>query len=211
MKKVLFVLITVLALSAVWFPTAAFAGTPTAHGYGIVDPLRLWDPPPPWFYDVLKVIPAQNAPGGQIRVVSDNLAATAAGGSASGTAVFRCQSTVGFQEDIAAAALVPLSRYTVVGAQGVRFRFFLSDPRDGSMQIEPGIWASPWLATPIEPLGLGTFRSDANGNGGVKGAIKLESGYVYEVSIEVSDANGIQVLGPALENGVPDTTGFMVY
>jgi hypothetical protein len=211
MKRILIIASGIALLLGIFFPAVALAGTPNAHGYGVVDPLKLWDPPPPWFYDVVKVIPAQNAPGGQIRVVTDGLAATPAGGTASGTAVFRCQSTVGFQYDIVTTGLVRLSRYTVVGAEGIRFQFFLSDPHDGSIQIEPGVWASPWLATPIAPIDFGTFKTDANGLGGVRGTVKLESGYVYEVSVEVSDTNGIQVLGPASENGVPDLTGFMVY
>jgi len=210
MKRILLMASGIALLLGILFPAVALAGPPNAHGYGVVDPLKLWDPPPPWFYDVLKVIPAQTAPGGQIRVVTDGLAATPAGGTASGTAVFWCQSTVGFQHNIVTTGLVPLSKYTVAG-EGIRFRFYLSDPLDGSIQLEPGVWASPWLATPVDPINLGTFKSDANGYGGVRGAIRLESGYVYEVSIEVSDANGIQVLGPALENGVPDLTGFMVY
>ena len=220
MKKVLIGVISAIALSLVLSPAVVLAGPPTTPNYGVVDPLKLWDPPPPWFSDVEKVIPAQNAPGGQIRVVTDDLAPTDEGGDASGTIVFPCQSIVGFKYDAAITGLAPMSTYTVTGAQGIRFRFFLSDPGDGSIELEPGVWASPWLATPIDPLDLGTFRSDANGSGGVRGTIRLEAGYVYEVSVEVSDANGTQILGPALEPNpippydppmVPDTTGFMVY
>jgi hypothetical protein len=212
---------TGIALLVALFPTMVFAGSPTTPNYGVVDPHKLWDPPPPWFYDVEKVISNPNAPGGQIRIVTDNLAPTPAGGVASGMILFPCQSTLGFKYNIVITGLVPLSKYTVTATEGSRFAFFLADPGDGSIEFEgpgSGIWGSPWLATAIDDLNLGTFKTDANGSGGVKGAIKLEAGYAYDVSVEVSDATGTTVLEPALEPNpnplptmVPDTTGFMVY
>ena len=216
MKKLVGVLIAIIALSLVLAPTTVLAGSPSTPNYGVVDPVKITNLPPEWMYDVEKIIPAFKAPGGQIRVVMDGLAATPDGGSASGTIVFWCQSTVGFQYNIVTSGLDAISRYTVEGS-GIKAQPIA--PPAGANPGDPSTWPpnvffaeGTWFQiVNLVHLDLGSFRTDSNGLGGVKGAIKLDPGYLYDISVVVSDAEGAIVLGPAIEGGVADTTGFIVY
>jgi hypothetical protein len=215
-KNLVVSLLAITALSMALAPTAVFAGPPTTPNYGVVDPVKITNLPPEWMYDVEKIIPAFKAPGGQIHIVTDGLAATPDGGSATGTVVFWCQSTVGFQYNIVTSGLDVLSRYTVDGS-GIR-----AQPTEAPPNADPGnpgTWPpnvffveGTWFqVVNLVQLDLGTFRTDANGLGGVKGTIKLDAGYLYDISVVVSDADGTPVLVPAIEGELPDTTGFMVY
>ena len=200
-----------IALLAALFPAVALAGPPSQPDYGAYNPTGLPNQPPEE-WGVEKALPSHQAPGGAVRIITDALVG---GGGADGWVTFWCQSRLGFQYNIGATGLDPKSRYSV-RAEGVSFEFALQDPGLGplSPQIEPGLWILVLTATPVD-LDLGTFQTDANGSGGVKGVARLPSGYVYEVAVVVSDSDGIPVLGPAPSPPPfppgPDTNGFIVY
>ncbi len=108
---------------------------------------------------------------------------------------------------VLAGGLVPLSRYSV-SAETDTFEYSLTFV-PGGVPIE-NFWILPWTYQHIT-LDLGTFKTDSNGLGGVKGTIKLEAGRLYDSTVTVFDNIGTKVLEPDLEGGIPDTSGFMVY
>ncbi len=197
MKKLVLVLVGVVVLVAL-SSTAAFAGPPSPPDYGTYNPVGLpGQPPEEW--GVEKVIPSTSAPGGAVRIITDPLV-----GDAIGWVTFWCQSTIGFQYNIGATGLDPVSTYGVK-AYGVQILIVPSGTA-GAVEIEPGLWILPSTLTPVE-LDLGTFKTDANGSGGVKGVERLADGYVYDVGTVISDADGT----PVLWSPGDDTNGFIVY
>ena len=198
MKKLVLVLVGVVVLVAL-STTAAFAGPPSPPDYGTYNPVGLPDQPPE-IWGVEKVIPSHSAPGGAVRIITDPLV-----GDATGWVTFWCQSKLGFQYNIGAVGLNPLTRYSVK-AYGIQIQIVPLGTA-GATEIEPGLWVDFTTLTPIEPLDLGTFKTDANGLGGVKGVERLADGYVYDVGTVISDTDGV----PLLWSPGDDTNGFTVY
>ncbi len=175
------------------------AGPPSPPDYGRYNPADLpGQPPEEW--GVEKVIPSPSTPGGAVRIITDPLE----GPTAEGWVTFWCQSRLGFQYNIGATGLDPVSTYSV-NAYGVQIEI-VPPGTAGAVEIEPGLWILPSTAVPIE-LDLGTFRADGNGSGGVKGVSRLSAGYVYDVLTVISDANDT----PVLWSPDDDTNGFVVY
>jgi hypothetical protein len=208
MKKIM--LLTagiVLVLSMVLSPAVALAGPPTQPDYGNWNPTGLDLPPAMEDWGLEKALPSSSAPGGEVHIVTDLLA-----GDGEGWVTFWCQSKVGFQYNIGTTGLDPLSEYSV-NAYGVQI-LIVPEGTPGAVELEPGLWVDFSTLTPVA-LDLGTFKTDANGRGGVKGVTKLPSGYVYEVAVVVFDGDGVPVLEPGLNPPpfppTPDTNGFIVY
>jgi hypothetical protein len=200
MKKTMLVAVGIALILMGLSSVAVVAGPPSPPDYGKYNPADLpSQPPEEW--GVEKVIPSPSAPGGAVRIITDPLVGLP---PADGWVTFRCQSRLGFQYNIGGTGLNPVSRYSV-RAEGVRFEFVL-EPTGGAIEIEPGLWILPWTLTPIE-LNLGTFRTDANGSGGVRGVSRLPAGYAYDVGTVISNANG----DPVLWSPIDDTNGFIVY
>jgi hypothetical protein len=199
MKKTMLVAVGVALLLTALSSVAVIAGPPSAPNYGTYNPANLADQPPEE-WGVEKVIPSPSTPGGAVRIITDPLE----GPTADGWVTFWCQSRLGFQYDIGATGLDPLSTYGV-NAYGVQIQIVPPGTGD-AVEIEPGLWILPSTAVPIE-LDLGTFRTDANGLGGVKGVSRLLAGYVYDVETVISDADDT----PVLWSPEDDPNGFIVY
>ncbi len=205
MKKTMLVAVGIAVILMVLSPVAVLAGPPSPPDYGRYNPTDLpGQPPEEW--GVEKAIPSPSAPEGAVRIITDLLA-----GEGDGWVTFWCQSRLGFQYNIGVTGLDGLSRYSINASGGQ----ILIVPEDtpGAVELEPGLWVDFSTLTPVE-LYLGTFKTDANGRGGVNGVTKLSSGYVYEVAVVVSDSDGVPVLGPADSPPPftgPDTNGFIVY
>lgn len=200
MKKTIVVMIGVAVLLMVLSPVATIAGSLSAPNYGKYNPANLADQPPEE-WGVEKVIPSPQAPGGAVRIITDPLEGSA---PADGWVTFWCQSHLGFQYNIGATGLDSLSTYSAE-ADGAQILVVPPGTAD-AVEIEPGLWILPSSALPIE-LDLGTFRSDTNGSGGVKGVVRLLAGYVYDVTTIISSVNG----EPVLSSPDDDTNEFIVY
>ncbi len=199
MKKTMLVAVGIALLLTALSSVAVIAGPSSAPNYGRYNPANLPDQPPEE-WGVEKVIPSPSTPGGAVRIITDPLE----GPTADGWVTFWCQSRLGFQYDIGATGLDRLSTYSV-NAYGVQIQIVPPGTED-AVEIEPGLWILPSTAVPIE-LDLGTFRTDANGLGGVKGVSRLLAGYVYDVETVISDAGDT----PVLWSPEDDTNGFTVY
>ena len=186
---------SVLALGIVGAVTptsAALAGTPNS---GNPFPANKCTEAPPWLD---KCTPAPWAEGiGERHVVTDSLTATPAGGAATGSVTFWCQSQIGFQYHVTLAGLAPNSVYTL--------RYVTQAEAPGA-QIDP-----------TGPTGsLGKVRTDRVGDGSVNGVVPLPAGE-YSFAVQVLDGNGVVVLEPTIEQWgpdgpfAPDTNGFGVY
>ncbi len=200
MKKEMMLLAVGIALIIALAPSVVLAGPSHPPDYGTYNPTGLPNQPPEE-WGVEKVIPSPSAPGGAVRIITDPLVGIP---WASGWVTFHCQSRLGFEYNIGAAGLSPLSRYSV-RAEGVGFQFSL-EAVPGAIEVEPGLWILPWTATPVA-LDLGTFMADANGLGGVRGVAKLSAGYAYDVHTLVFASDG----SPVLWSPADDTNGFIVY
>jgi hypothetical protein len=205
-----------IALLGALIPAVVLAGPPSPPNYGTYNPTGQPDQPPEW-WGVEKVIPIASAPGGVVRIITDPLVGI--GSDATGWVTFWCQSNKGFQYNIGATGLNRLSTHSVK-AYGARINIVQGPGVFPIIEPEPGLWIDLSTAIYVE-LDLGTFKTDANSLGGVKGVSKLPSGpYIYDVAVVVSDSNGVPVLGPAAFPPIPgpfpyppgtDTNGFMVY
>jgi hypothetical protein len=186
---------SVLALGVVGAiaPTsAALAGTPNS---GNPFPANKGTQAPPW---IDKCTPAPWAGGvGERHVVADGLAATSAGGAATGRVTFWCQSQVGFQYHVAMAGLAPNS---------------VSAVRYVTQAEQPGAGVDPSGPSGV----LGKLHTDRSGVGSINGVVRLPAGE-YSFAVQVLDSSGAVLLEPALEQWgpdgpfVPDTNGFEVY
>jgi len=181
-------------------PIAVLAGPLSPPDYGTYNPTALPDQPPEE-WGVEKVIFSPSTPGGAVRIITDPLVGLP---PADGWVTFWCQSRLGFQYNIGATGLDPVSTYSVK-AYGVQIQI-VPPGTAGAVEIEPGLWILPSTSTPVE-LDLGTFRTDAKGSGGVKGVAQLPAGYVYDVGTVISDADGT----PVLWSPSDDTNSFVVY
>ena len=200
MKRTILVAIGVAVVLMVVSPVAILAGPPSAPNYGRYNPTNLPEQPPEE-WGVEKVIPSHRAPGGAVRIITDPLDGSP---PADGWVTFWCQSHLGFQYNIGATGLDSLSRYSVE-ADGAQIPIVTEDT-PGAVEIEPGLWVSFNSSTPIA-LDLGTFRTDANGSGGVRGVSRLPAGYVYDVTTVISNAGD----EPVLSSPYDDTNEFIVY
>lgn len=200
MKKTVLVAVGIALILTALSPMAVLAGPPSPPDYGTYNPADLpGQPPEEW--GVEKVIPSPSIPGGAVRIITDPLVGIP---PADGWVTFWCQSRLGFQYNIGATGLDPVSTYSVK-AYGVQI-IIVTEDTPGAVEIEPGLWVDFSTLTPLE-LDLGTFRTDANGSGGIKGVAKQSAGYVYDVGIVISDADGT----PVLWSPSDDTNGFIVY
>ena len=200
MKKKITLVVAGIVLLMALSPALALAGPPSPPDYGKYNPTDLpGQPPEEW--GVEKVIPSPSAPGGAVRIITDPLEGTS---SASGWITFWCQSRLGLKYNIGATGLNPVSTYGVK-AYGVQI-LIVPEDTPGAVELEPGLWVLFSTSTPVE-LDLGTFKTDANGRGGVRGVVKLEAGYVYDVGTVISDADD----APVLWSPSDDTNGFIVY
>lgn len=200
MKKAILVAVVIALISTALSSVAVVAGPPSPPDYGKYNPTDLpSQPPEEW--GVEKVIPSPSAPGGAVRIITDPLEGLL---PADGWVTFWCQSRLGFQYNIGATGLDPVSTYSVK-AHGVQIQI-VPPGTAGAIEIEPGLWILPSTTLPIE-LDLGTFRTDANGSGGVKGVSRLPAGYAYDVGTVIADADG----DPVLWSPGDDTNGFIVY
>jgi len=200
MKKTVLVAVGIALILTALSPMAVLAGPPSPPDYGTYNPADLpGQPPEEW--GVEKVIPSPSIPGGAVRIITDPLVGIA---PADGLVTFWCQSRLGFQYNIGATGLDPVSTYSVK-AYGVQI-IIVTEDTPGAVEIEPGLWVDFSTLTPLE-LDLGTFRTDANGSGGIKGVAKQSAGYVYDVGTVISDADGT----PVLWSPSDDTNGFIVY
>lgn len=195
MKRLMLAVATISLLMAL-SPAVALAGPPSPPDYGNYNPLGLVGPPESW--GVEKILPSL-APGGQTHIVTDPLI----GPSASGWVTFWCQSKVGFQYNIGATGLNPLSRYSVraFGIQAI----IVPPGTPDAIDTGEGFWIL--IVDPALDLNLGKFMTDANGLGGVKGVAQLPAGYLYDVGTVVFDGAGI----PVLWSPADDPNGFLVY
>jgi hypothetical protein len=176
------------------------AGPPSPPDYGKYNPADLpGQPPEEW--GVEKVIPSPSAPGGAVRIITDPLEGLP---PADGWVTFWCQSRLGFQYNIGATGLDPLSTYGVK-AYGAQI-LIVTEETPGAVEIEPGLWVDFSTLTPIE-LDLGTFRTNGNGSGGTNGVSRLPAGYAYDVGTVIFDAGDT----PVLWSPSDDTNGFIVY
>ncbi|MDR9459248.1 MAG: hypothetical protein RI591_03760 [Dehalococcoidia bacterium] len=183
-------------------PAVALAGPPSPPDYGKYNPTdQPGQPPEEW--GVEKVIPSPSAPGGAVRIITDPLEGTSL---ASGWITFWCQSRLGLKYNIGATGLNPVSTYGVK-ADGVQIQIVQAGEGVVPFEIEPGLWVDLATLTPVPELDLGMFHTDANGRGGVRGVVKLEAGYVYDVVTSISDTDGT----PVLWSPSNDTNGFIVY
>jgi hypothetical protein len=191
-KKIFVVLAAVIALVLVVSPVAVFAGPPNPPNYGVVDPVGI---DPGLYGDEEKIIPAPNSAEGQIHIVTDYLLDNS--NQDGGWVTFWCSSTVGFQYNIGAYDLEPLSVFAV-NADGIELTF---DP-NGPIEIE-GVHFS--LVGLVE-LDLGNLYTDANGLGGVNG-IQTLAPDVYELFVRVTDSDSNVVL----ESDPADPQDLIVY
>jgi hypothetical protein len=200
MKKTMLVAVGIALILTALSPMAVLAGPPSPPDYGTYNPADLpGQPPEEW--GVEKVIPSPSIPGGAVRIITDPLVGIP---PADGLVTFWCQSRLGFQYNIGATGLDPVSTYSVK-AYGVQI-IIVTEDTPGAVEIEPDLWVDFSTLTPLE-LDLGTFRTDANGSGGIKGVAKQSAGYVYDVGTVISDADGT----PVLWSPSDDTNGFIVY
>ena len=199
LKKKILLLVLGLVLLLTLFPATVLAGPPEGPNYGKNDPHELWDTEFPFGtpeeIGLEKIQPSSSAPGGEVHIVTDPLAEVGTERLVyAGWVTFWCQSKIGFQYNIG-TELDDLSRY-IVEAQ----------PLDEFFQDEG------------DPIVLGSFQTDVNGMGGVRGVHKLEDGpYEFEVRVYEydDDTKGDQVLEAGREI-VPifqpiDYIGFVVY
>jgi hypothetical protein len=154
-----------------------------------------------------------------VHIVTDPLATPDDPEDFVGWVTFWCQSKIGFQYNIGATDLNPLSKYSVM-ATGIQAALILEpdpawDPGDPSTWDEgvafvDGMWIQ--IVGEVN-LDLGTFKTDVNGRGGVNGVSKLDSGFLYSVAVLVFDVNDLAdpVLVPGVFFGESDTNGFIVY
>jgi len=204
-KKIVFLIaatVLLLALST----TVVFAGSASPPNYGKVDPVGIWPsymPPLSALTGVEKVFPSSPAPGGQIHIITDPLIPVGDDADASGWVTFWCQSQIGFQYNIGATGLDPLSRYSVE-ANGIKGQIV---PPSTPGAIDSGEGFYYVVVDPAYHLDLGILKADANGLGGVKGVIQLESGCLYILWTAVRDSSGALVLG----SPVDDPNAFVVY
>jgi hypothetical protein len=208
MKKIKLLLAGIAFLLALAPATGVLAGSPTSPDYGQYNPTGQPDQPPE-SWGVEKVIPIPSAPGGVVRIITDLLAGIES--DATGWVTFWCQSTKGFQYNIGTVGLNPLSTYTV-HASGIQAEVVAPNTPGSNYIPSEGIWII--VIDPALDLDLGSFKTDANGLGGVKGVYKLAAGYLYVVGVVVYDNNDAPVLGPAESPppmSGPDTNGFIVY
>jgi hypothetical protein len=207
-KKIMLVVPVIALVIALVPATAVLAGPPSPPNYGTYNPTQQpGQPPEEW--GVEKVIPIPSAPGGTVRIITDLLAGIDS--DATGWVTFWCQSHLGFQYNIGAIGLDALSRYSVEATGGQVM--IVPEGTPGAVELEEGLWIDPSTALAVD-LDLGSFKTDANGLGGVNGVSRLPSGWVYEVAVVVSDSDGVPVLGPAESPppmSGPDTNGFIVY
>jgi hypothetical protein len=214
-KKIMLVLAGIALLIVLSPATVVLAGSPNPPDYGKYNPTdQPGQPPEEW--GVEKVIPIPSAPGGVARIITDPLVGI--GSPATGWVTFWCQSNLGFQYNIGVKGLDRLSTYGV-RAWGAQIEIVPGPGVYPIVELEPGLWVDLSTTIYIE-LDLGTFKSDANGLGGVKGVSKLPSGYIYNVAVVVSNSNGVPVLSAAYYPPSPgpfpyppteDTNGFIVY
>ena len=198
MKKVSLALLGIVLLM-VLSTTVALAGPPNPPDYGNWNPTGLDLGPGDWeVWGVEKVKPPFSAPGGSVRVIRDPLV-----GNSDGWVTFLCQSKLGFQYNIGATGLNPLARYSV-RAGGIRAIIVPPGTPDAIYIPAEGIWV---VIDGLIDLDLGTFMTDANGLGGVRGVERLAAGFIYDVSVVVSDGDGV----PVLSSPGDDTNGFLVY
>jgi hypothetical protein len=218
MKKVrkILLLVPVVALLIALVPaTVVLAGPPSPPNYGIYNPT---DQPgqPPEEAGVEKVIPSHSAPGGTVRIITDPLAKVGTDGlEYAGWVTFRCQSALGFQYNIGTTSLDRLSRYSVK-ASAEQILKLVDQSTLGAFELEypgSGIWVVPVIPPVVQDVQLGTFKTDAQGRGGVNGVYKLEPGFVYELTVKVYDASDTAVLEPGIDPyyGGVDTNGIIVY
>jgi hypothetical protein len=200
MRKTMLMALGLAFLLTALSSAAVLAGPSSPPDYGKYNPANLpGQPPEEW--GVEKVIPLPVAPGGAVRIITDPLIGSA---PADGWVTFWCQSHLGFQYNIGAAGLDPISTYSVE-ADGVQIQI-VAPGTVGAIEVEPGLWILPSSALPIE-LGLGTFVTDANGSGGVKGVARLPAGYVYDITTVISNSDD----EPILSSPYDDTNEFIVY
>ncbi len=200
MKKTMFVAVGIALVLTALSSAAVVAGPSSPPDYGKYNPADLANQPPEE-WGVEKVIPSPSTPGGAVRIITDPLEGLP---PADGWVTFWCQSRLGFHYNIGATGLEPLSTYTVM-AYGIQIQI-VPPGTPGAIELEPGLWIDFSTLTPIE-LDLGTFKTDANGTGGIKGVAKQSAGYVYDVGTVVADADG----DPVLWSPSDDTNGFIVY
>jgi hypothetical protein len=219
MKKKITLVVAGIVLLMALSPAIALAGPPSPPDYGKYNPTdQPGQPPEEW--GVEKVIPSPSAPGGAVRIITDPLVGLVGTDvpAATGWVTFWCQSKIGFKYNIGTIGLNSLSKYGVK-AYGVQIQV-VPPGTVGAIEIEPGLWVDLATLTPVPELDLGMFQTDANGSGGVRGIVKLEAGYVYDLTVEVSDGitkvlePGLMLLpSPPNPPGTwgPDTNGFTVY
>ena len=193
------VLGTILSLTT---SSAVFAGSPSPPDYGIPNPIDL-EGVGDW---VEKALPSTH-------IVTDPLSPVEDGPDAEGWVTFWCESTLGFQYNIGTTGLERLSWYSVK-TYGVKLQI-VSEGTPDAVEIEDGLWVL-WPPVVMEPLDLGTFKTDVNGSGGVRGVARLQGGYAYMIWGQIFDISGDPVLvlesppGPDWP-GPGDPNGFLVY
>ncbi len=200
MKKKISVAIIIAVIAINVFAGAVLAGSPSPPDYGNWNPTGLDLPPIMEEWGLEKALPSSSAPGGEVHIVTDPLVGVE---SADGWITFWCQSKIGLQYNVGATGLNPLSRYSV---QAIGIQATIVPPgTPGAIELGEGLFI---LIPPNQiEIDLGSFKTDANGQGGVKGVEKLPSGYLYEVGTIVFDGDGI----PVLWSPADDTNGFIVY
>lgn len=204
MKKVILAVLGVVLLVAL-SSTSALAGSPSPPNHGKVDPVGIWPPYMPplnLLTGVEKVFPSSPAIG-QIHIITDPLVPVGEDPDANGWVTFWCQSTVGFQYNIGATGLDPLSRYSV-SANGLKAQIVPAGTPDA---IDSGEGFYYVVVDPAYHLDLGTLKADANGSGGVKGVTQLQNGRLYILWTEVRASNGALVLVTPGD----DPNAFVVY
>ncbi len=210
-----------VALLVALIPTVTLAGPPSPPDYGNWNPTGLPLPPILEDWGLEKALPRSAAPGaGEVHIVTDPLVGVGVESDATGWVTFWCQSKIGFQYNIGATGLIRLSKYSVKATNRVQIKIVQPGEGLAPYEIEPDLWVDMATLTPLSDLDLGVFQTDANGNGGVRGVVKLEAGYVYDFTVEVSDGT-TKVLEPGLmllpsppyppDTWAPDTNGFIVY
>jgi hypothetical protein len=204
LKKIMLLIAATVLLMAL-STTVVFAGSTSPPNYGTVDPVGIWPPYMPplnLLTGVEKVIPSSPAIG-QIHIITDPLVRVGDDTDANGWVTFWCQSQIGFQYNIGATGLDPLSKYSVY-ANGVKAQIV---PPGTPGAIDSGEGFYYVVVDPNYHLDLGTLKADANGSGGVKGVAQLQSGCLYILWTVVGDSNGAPVLG----SPVDDPNAFVVY
>lgn len=173
----------VMALLGALAVTPAVAAPSGPPDYGVMEPSGLADKGCPWptehnddpmHADAQKCLP-QSIPWSEtthdgvtssgVRIITDSLVGTAALPDATGQVTFRCQSRVGLQYKVTAQGLTPGETYHV----------------------------SPIQFGSVDPVHLGSFAADPNGNGILNGTLHLPKGG-YGFAFMVFDSSGAPVL-----------------